>query len=317
MDPAADRPPRQVTVAAVQATPVFLDRAATTDKACALVAEAGAAGASLVVFPETFIPTYPDWVWRRPAWDDGAFVERLYDNAVAIPSPTVDQLSAAARDAGAYVAMGINEIEGGTLYNTLLYLGPDGAVLGRHRKLMPTGGERTVWGMGDGSTLGVVQTPFGVLGGLICWENYMPLARAAMYAQGVEVYVAPTWDNSDSWVATLRHIAKEGRCYVIGCSPLLRGSDVPAELRGDDYGGDHDWLSRGLSTIVAPGGDILAGPLSEREGILYADIDTATIGPQRRQFDPVGHYARPDVLRLSVDTTRRDAVSFRSDAAQA
>lgn len=302
--------PRRVTVAAVQATPVFLDRAATTDKACALIKEAAGGGASLVVFPETFIPTYPDWVWRRPAWSDGAFVERLYENSVAIPSPTVDQLSAAAAEAGAYVAMGINEIAGGTLYNTLLYFGPDGSLVGRHRKLMPTGGERTVWGMGDGSTLGVVQTPFGVVGGLLCWENYMPLARAAMYAQGVEVYVAPTWDNSDTWVGTLQHIAKEGRCYVIGCAPLLRGSDVPAELRGDDYHGDDDWMSRGLSTIVAPGGEILAGPLSEREGILYAEIDTATIGPQRRQFDPVGHYARPDVFRLTVDTTRRDSVSF-------
>ncbi len=138
----------------------------------------------------------------------------------------------------------------------------------------------------------------------------MPLARAAMYAQGVEVYVAPTWDNSDSWVGTLQHIAKEGRCYVIGCAPLLRGSDVPAELRGDEYHGDDDWMSRGLSTIVAPGGEILAGPLRESEGILYAEIDTATIGPQRRQFDPVGHYARPDVFRLTVDTTRRDSVSF-------
>jgi nitrilase len=163
--------PRHVTVAAVQATPVFLDRAATTDKAGALIKEAAAAGASLVVFPETFIPTYPDWVWRLPAWSDGAFVERLYENSVAVPSPTVDQLSAAAAEAGAYVAMGINEMDGGTLYNTLLDLGPDGSLVGRHRKLMPTGGERTVWGMGDGSTLGVVQTPFGVLGGLICWET--------------------------------------------------------------------------------------------------------------------------------------------------
>jgi nitrilase len=306
--------PSRVTVAAVQATPVFLDRAATTDKACALVKEAGAAGASLVVFPETFIPAYPDWVWRRPAWDDQAFVERLYANSVPIPGPTVDQLAAAATDSGVYIAMGVNEIDGGTLYNTLLYVGPGGSLLGRHRKLMPTGGERLVHGMGDGSTLNVVRTPFGVLGGLICWENYMPLARAAMYAQGVEIYLAPTWDTSDTWLPTLQHIAKEGRCYVIGCAPLLRGSDVPPELRGDDYGGDDDWMSRGLATIVAPGGEVLAGPLLETEGILYAEIDIATIGAQRREFDPVGHYSRPDVFHLSVDTTRRDSVSFTRDS---
>jgi nitrilase len=298
-------------IAAVQATPVFLDRDATTEKACTLVKEAAANGATLVVFPETFIPNYPDWVWRLPAWNDGRFVSRLVAESIAIPSPTTERLCECAREAGAYVAIGINEIDGSTLYNTLLYLTPDGAVAERHRKLMPTGGERTVWGMGDGSTLGVVRTPFGVVGGLICWENYMPLARAAMYARGVEVYVAPTWDNSDSWVATLRHIAKEGRCYVVGVAPLLHGRDVPAELRGDTYsdGGD-DWMSRGYSTIVAPGGDILAGPLLETEGILYADIDLDAVRRHRLLFDPTGHYSRPDVLRLSVDTSRRETVTF-------
>jgi nitrilase len=299
-----------VTVAAVQATPVFLDREATTEKACQLVKEAAGNGARLVVFPETFIPTYPDWVWRVPAWDDQQLVTRLYDQAVTIPGPTVDRLGEAAREAAAYVAMGINELDGGTLYNTLLYLSPEGELVGRHRKLMPTGGERTVWGYGDGSTLDVVQTEFGVLGGLICWENYMPLARAAMYAAGVEVYVAPTWDNSDSWVATLRHIAKEGRCYVIGVAPLLRGSDVPEDLRGDVYGGADDWMSRGHSTIVAPGGDVLAGPLLEQEGILYAEVDRSRVLTQRRMFDPVGHYSRPDVFTLTVNTRPQRPVVF-------
>src|SRR5436305_8650678 len=181
------------TVAAVQASPVFLDRDATTDKCCVLIKEAAANGAELVLFPETFIPAYPDWVWRMPAWSDGRFTRLLYEQAVTVPGPVVERLGEAAREAAAYVAVGINELDGGTLYNTLLYLGPDGSVVGRHRKLMPTGGERTVWGMGDGSTLGVVTTPFGVMGGLICWENYMPLARTAMYAQGVDIYVAPTW----------------------------------------------------------------------------------------------------------------------------
>jgi nitrilase len=302
----------KVTIAAVQATPVFLDREATTEKACALVKEAAGQGAQLVVFPETFIPTYPDWVWRLPAWRDGDLVRRLYAESVTIPGPTVDRLADAAREHGAYIAMGVNELDGGTLYNTLLYFSPDGELVGRHRKLMPTGGERTIWGYGDGSTLDVVRTDFGVVGGLICWENYMPLARAAMYAAGVDIYLAPTWDNSDSWVATLRHIAKEGGCYVVGVAPLLRGSDVPEDLRGDMYGGDDDWMSRGFSTIVAPGGEVLAGPLLEQEGILYAEIDVADVQAQRRMLDPVGHYSRPDVFTLTVNTRPQRSVVFEA-----
>jgi nitrilase len=301
----------RATVAAVQATPVFLDRDATVEKACDLVQEAAAGGASLVVFPEAFVPAYPDWVWRLPAWQDGRFVHRLLDQAVAVPGPTTDRLGEAAREAGVYVAIGVNEIAGGTLYNTLLYLTPEGDLAGRHRKLMPTGGERSVWGYGDGSTLSVVPTPFGVVGGLICWENYMPLARAAMYAQGVEIYLAPTWDNSPEWVATLQHIAKEGRVYVVGVAPLLRAADVPAELRGDSYGDDpDDWMSRGHTTIVAPGGEILAGPVTEREEIVYAEVDTDQVLRHRQLFDPVGHYSRPDVFTLHVDTRAQTSVTF-------
>jgi len=245
-----------------------------------------------------------------PAWSDGHFVRRLYDQAVTVPSPATDRIGEAAREAAAYVAVGINELDGGTLYNTLLYFAPDGAIVGRHRKLMSTGGERTIWGYGDGSTLDVVATPFGVVGGLICWENYMPLARTAMYARGVDIYLAPTWDNDDTWIATLQHIAKEGRCYVIGVSPVLRGSDVPEELRGATYGDADDWMSRGLGTIVAPGGTILAGPVSGEEAIVYADVDLSEVARHRQMFDPVGHYARPDVLTLHVNTARQTAVSF-------
>jgi nitrilase len=299
-----------VTVAAVQATPVFLDRDGSTAKACSLIKQAATNDARLIVFPEAFIPTYPDWVWRVPAWRDGPFVQRLYDQAVAVPGPATAQLGDAAREAGAVVAIGVNEIDGGTLYNTLLYFDADGSLAGRHRKLMPTGGERTVWGYGDGSTLDVVRTEFGVVGGLICWENYMPLARAAMYAQGVDIYLAPTWDNSDGWIATLRHIAMEGGVYVLGVASLLRGSDVPADLRGDIYGGDDDWMSRGQTTIVAPGGDLLAGPLLEQEGTLYAAIDVARARAQRRMFDPVGHYARSDVFTLTVNTARNQVARF-------
>ncbi|WQQ28538.1 carbon-nitrogen hydrolase family protein [Nocardioides bizhenqiangii] len=297
-----------VTVAAVQATPVFLDREATADKVCSLVKEAAASGAELIVFGESFIPAYPDWVWRTPAWSDSDFVKRLYANAVSVPGPVLQRIGEAAAAANAYVVVGVTEVDGGTLYNTLLYIGPDGRLLQRHRKLMPTGGERTVWGMGDGSELGVVSTPFGVVGGLLCWENYMPLARAAIYAQHCDIYLAPTWD--DTWVGTLQHIAKEGRQYVIGVAPLLRGSDVPEDLRGTLYGLEEDWMSRGLTTIVAPGGKVIAGPVVEREEILYADLDLTAVQQQRRMFDPVGHYSRPDVFTLNVDTRAKSSVVF-------
>ena len=307
--------PATVTAAAIQATPVFLDREATVEKSVALIKEAASNGAGLMVFPETFIPTYPDWVWRVPAWDgsSGELYRLLLENSVEIPSPTTEVLGRAAKRAKAYVSMGVNEREpnGGTLYNTQVYFGPDGAIVGKHRKLMPTGGERLVWGMGDGSTLQVYDTPFGRLGGLTCWENYMPLARYAMYAKGIDVYVAPTWDNGDSWVATLRHIAKEGRVYVIGVAPLLRGSDVPDGVPGKDelWGGGDDWMCRGYSTIVAPGGEVLAGPLVEEEGILYAEVDAGRARASRHEFDPVGHYSRPDVFRLVVDEQAKPQTS--------
>jgi nitrilase len=299
-----------VTVAAVAARPVFLDGDATTEKACTLIKEAGAAGASLILFPETFIPAYPDWVWRLPAWGDGAYMRRLYENAVTVPGPVTERLGEAAREAHAYVAMGVNELDGGTLYNTLIYLAPDGSLAGRHRKLMPTGGERTVWGQGDGSTLEAVATPFGTVGGLICWENYMPLARAAMYARGIDLYLAPTWDNSDTWIPTLQHIAKEGRLYVISVSPVLQSTDVPEDLRGEIYTAEGEWMSRGMATIVGPDGAVIAGPLSEQEGILYAEVDVSEVLRQRQMFDPVGHYARPDVFTLSVETRPQSSVVF-------
>jgi nitrilase len=300
-------------VAAVQATPVFLDRDATVEKAVGLIKDAAAGGAALAVFGEAFVPAYPDWVWRTPPWADHGLTRLLREQAVEVPGPSTQRLGEAAAAAGIHVVVGVNEIAGGTLYNTLLFFGPDGALVHRHRKLMPTGGERVVWGFGDGSTLDVVPTPFGNVGGLICWENYMPLARAAMYGRGVDVYLAPTWDTSDVWVPTLRHIAKEGGVYVVGVAQLLRGSDVPEHLNHGLYQGAGDWMSRGLSTIVAPGGELLAGPVVEREEIIYAEVDQAQARAQRRLLDPVGHYARPDVLRLTVDTAPRRPVTFTAE----
>jgi nitrilase len=290
-------------VAAVQGTPVFLDRDATIEKVGHLTREAAQHGAALVAFPEAFVPNYPDWVWRTRPWSDREWYARWSDQCVDVPGPACDALGGIAADTGVYLAIPVNERDGGTIYNTLLYFAPDGALLGKHRKLVATGGERLVWGPGDGSTLFTFDTPFGRVGGLICWEHYMPLARAAMYEQHVDVLLAPTWDNSDVWVSSMRHIAKEGRCYVLGITSCLRATDVPASIPGRDeiYGGEDDWMSRGNTVIVDPYGALLAGPVSEVEEIIYADVDTDTVRAARRQFDAVGHYARPDVFRLHVD----------------
>jgi len=304
----------KITVAAVQAAPVYLDRDATVDKACELIREAASHGAGLVVFPEAFVPGYPEWVWRTRAWNDDALYGRLFEQAVTVGSEVTERLGDAARLADAWVAIGINELDGAssTIFNSLLYLAPDGTVAGCHRKVMPTGGERTVWGTGDGSTLHVFDTRFGRLGGLLCWENYMPLARAAMYAQRVDVYLAPTWDNADAWIATLRHIAKEGRTFVIGTNSCIRGADIGCDLPGRDdlYRSDDAWVSRGNTTIVGPDGEIIAGPITETEGVLYADIDVSVARRARREFDPVGHYARPDIFQLSIDARPKLAASF-------
>jgi nitrilase len=267
-----------------------------------------------MVFPETFVPAYPDWVWRVAAWDGPSqeLFGRLREQSVEVPGPATKALGAAARRAKAYVSVGVNELDGSTLFNTQLMFAPDGSLIGRHRKLMPTGGERLVWGMGDGSTLEVYDTPYGRIGGLICWENYMPLARYAMYAKGVDIWTAPTWDNGDNWVSTLRHIAREGRVYVIGVTTLLRGSDVPQDLPGRElWGGEEDWANDGHSAIVDPDGALLAGPLVGEEGILYAEVDAGHARAERVKFDPVGHYARPDVFSLSVDERAKPSVAER------
>jgi nitrilase len=308
-----------VRVAAVQTSPVFLDRAATVDKVRTLVGKAAADGARLIVFPETFVPGYPDWVWRERPWSDvsAAWFARLLDQAVEVPSPATDAMGQAARGADAYLCVGVNErdVTSTTLYNTLLYFGPDGRLLGRHRKLVPTGGERLVWGMGDGSTLVVLDTPFGRLGGLTCWENYMPLVRAVLYAQGLDIYLAPTWDNSDVWVPTLRHIAREAGVFVVGVNFCMRGSDVPADLPGRDqlYGGDDDWLARGNTAIVGPDGEILSGPLVGCDGIVVADLDVGRARAVRARSRPPGVESRPDLFRLSVETSGPTSVTFAAE----
>jgi nitrilase len=306
------------TIAAVQVAPVYLDREATVDKACKLIAEAAKGGARLIVFPESFVPAYPDWVWAVPAGAEAVHSElyaRLLENAVEVPSAATERLCRAARRARAHVVMGMTErnteASGGSLYNTLLYIDDKGELLGKHRKLVPTGAERLVWGQGDGSTLAVYDTPFGKLGGLICWENYMPLARYAMYAWGTQIYVAATWDRGEPWLSTLRHIAKEGRVYVVGCSMILRKADVagPAAAAQPFYKGQRDWINNGDSAIVNPDGEFIAGPLHKQEGILYAQADPAQMRGPRWMLDVAGHYGRPDVFQLTVNTQPRPMIS--------
>jgi nitrilase len=300
-----------VRAAVVQAAPVLFDREATIAKALCLIQEAAAQGANLILFPEAYVPAYPRGLGfgavvgsRSP---EGRKDWELYwSQSVDVPGPVTEALGRAARRAKAYLVVGVIERDSqfsrGTLYCALLYFGPDGRLLHKHRKLKPTGSERLIWGEGDGSTLKTIETGVGRLGGLICWENYMPLARMALYAQGIDVYVAPTADARDTWHATLRHIACEGRCYVLGCNQYVTKSAYPAGLMGRaDLDERPEVMCRGGSAVVSPLGEVLAGPLYGEEGILYADLDLAEVVRARYDLDVVGHYARPDVLQLVVN----------------
>lgn len=313
------------TIAAVQASPVFMDREATIDKACALIADAARNGAKIIVFPEAFVPTYPDWVWVVPPNRSGmsaTLYGELLDQSVTIPGPSTERLCGAARAAGAYVVIGVNErnaeASGGSIYNTLVYIDDKGEIMGRHRKLIPTAAERLVWAAGDGSTLSVYDTAYGKLGGLICWENYMPLARYAMYAWGTQIYVAATWDCSDTWVATLRHIAKEGRCVVVGCCIAMKRDEIPDRFEFKKlYPAETGpaWVNVGNSAIVTPE-KVVAGPVVCEETILYAEIDLAWLRGSKYTLDAAGHYARPDVFQLTVNRAANPMIRTASNGVE-
>jgi nitrilase len=298
-------------VAVVQEAPVMLDRAATLDRAIASIAEAADNGARLVALPETYVPGYPFWVWKlRPDVDSAALAAlhvRLLENSIDLAAGGLQPICDAAKKHRVTVVCGIDERDGefsrASIYNTVVIVGPDGAIRNRHRKLMPTNPERTVWAIGDGSGLRTIQTPAGRVGSLICWENYMPLARFALFAQGVDVYVAPTWDEGDGWAATMRHIALEGRCWVLGASSVLQGKDVPADFpaRSLLVADEDAWINEGGSTIVDPGGTVVAGPLVNARGILYADCPPARAGASKRTLDVAGHYGRTDIFSLTVN----------------
>lgn len=311
---------RRIRVAVVQSAPILFDKRSAMDKIRSKTKEAAGQGAHLVVFPEVFLPGYPRGLYfgtrvgsrdsvGRQDW------ERYWNSAIEVPGAETDELGELARETGVYLVVGVverdQEFSTGTLYNSIVYIGPDGSVLGKHRKLVPTGAERLLWGQGDGSTLTVIDTPFGRIGGLICWENYMPLARMAMYAQGIDILITPTADARDTWQATLRHIACEGRCFVVSCNQFVTKESYPDDLACyEDIRSDPDILCRGGSAIVGPLGDYVAEPLYNREGILTAELDLSQVTQSRFDFDVTGHYSRPDVFQLVINGQKQEIARF-------
>lgn len=313
-------------VAVVQEAPPLLDRAGALAQAAERIREEAVAGASLVVFPEAYVGGYPAWIWRLRPEDDARVLSELHRRFAAqgslVARGDLAPLSEAARDAGVTVVIGFNEIDrpaAGSVFNSVATIGSDGAILNVHRKLMPTGPERTVWAAGDARGLRVVETPAGRIGTLICWEAYMPLSRFALYAQGLDVLVVPTWDHDDSWLASMRHIAKEGACWVVSTATSVFRPDLPETLPAvDEWRGDRAWLCRGEAVVVRPFGKVAAGPLEPERPVLHAEIDHSSTVKARRLLDVAGHYSRPDVFHLSVDRSVREQVDFgprRSDVA--
>ena len=311
-------------LAIIQKPPVFLDKQKTIALAVANVEEAAANGAELVVFSEAFIPGYPAWIWRlRPGGDWGLSEElhqRLLRNAVNVDSDDLAPLFEAARKHEVTIVCGIeerdNKLSQTTLYNTVITIGADGSLLNKHRKLMPTNPERMVWGFGDATGLKVVETSAGRIGSLMCWENFMPLARYALYSQGVEIYIAPTYDSGDGWIGSLQHIAREGCCWVVGCGCLMKGSDIPDDFpeKSTLYPDADEWVNPGDSVVIAPGGEVMAGPMNKESGILYYELDLEKVSNAKRTMDVAGHYSRPDIFQLHVNTQAQSPCVFDGGA---
>lgn len=305
-----------IKIAAAQLSPIFLNKGKTVDKACKAIIEAGENGAELIVFPEAYISGYPDWVWLIPN-SKGSDLNELYvklvANAISIPDDSTDKLCKAAKKAKINVVMGMHErnteTSNASLFNSLLFIDDNGRLIGKHRKLIPTGGERLVWSQGDGSSLQSYDTSAGKIAGLICWENFMPLARNAIYQSGAQILACPTWDKSPNWLQSMQHIAREGGLFVISSCMVLKMDDIPNEYEFKKlYPEGREWINVGNSCIIAPNGQILAGPLEAEEGILYADIDLDQIIKAKRMFDAVGHYSRPDVFSFNVRNSKPEDV---------
>ena len=307
-------------IAIVQQPPVYLDKQRSLERAASLIAEAAAQGAGLVAFPEVWLPGYPTYVWRLRLGADMRQTDELFAlsqaNSVDLARGDLAPVREAAREHGVVVAMGHQEIDSGrsgsTLFNSVAIIDADGRILNNHRKLMPTNPERMVWGFGDGSTLRVVETAVGRIGALICWENYMPLARYALYAQAIDIYLAPTWDSGETWHATMQHIAREGGCWVAGYATALEAGDIPADLPWRDalFPEAGEWINPGDAVLYRPFGGCAAGPMHREKGLLFGEIDIAAARASRRKFDACGHYARPDVFTLHVNRAPQTPVVF-------
>lgn len=308
-----------VRAAVVQAAPAIMDKKETLQIVRKLAFDAAGQGAKIILFPEAFIPCYPRGLTfgtvvgsRSP--EGRKDFARYYENSIDVPGPEAEELGEIAAKCGAYLSIGVMERDGGTLYCTLLYYGPGGDLLAKHRKLLPTGSERLIWGQGDGSTLAAVDTPYGVMSGLICWENYMPLARTALYGRNTSIYLAPTADQREIWQSSMRHIALEGRCFVLSCNQFVTKDMYPRDLKC--YGeleSQPEIMCRGGSAIIDPLGAYLAGPCWDREEILIADLDLSAIVEARYDFDVIGHYARPDVFTLLVNDEPHVGVDYSCD----
>jgi nitrilase len=306
-------------LAVVQKAPAFLNKEQSISIAVNSIQEAAEQGAALIIFTETFIPGYPAWIWRlRPGVDwnvNEELFRRLVHNSITVEND-IKPLCEAAQKNNVTVVCGIEERDGqlsrSTLYNSVIVIGPDGQLMNRHRKLMPTNPERMVWGFGDASGLKVVTTPVGRISTLLCWENFMPLARYALYSQGVEIYIAPTYDSGDNWICSLQHIAREGRCWVVGCGNLMRANNLPDDYpeKQTMYPDPEEWINPGDSIVISPDGEIATGPLRKEEGILYCDIDLEAVAAARRALDVAGHYSRPDIFTLHVNNKPQSPVKF-------
>lgn len=307
-------------VAVVQEPPVYLNLDASMERAINLVSLAATDGAKLMVFPEAWFPGYPTFCWRLSPGADMGKTDELFAmsqaNSIDLSRNGMALLQEAAAEHEMVIVVGYQEIDGevsgSTIFNSCAIIDADGRILNNHRKLMPTNPERMIWGFGDGSGLNVVETAVGRIGALLCWENYMPLARYALYAQNIDIYVAPTWDTGDTWLATMQHIAREGGCWVIGCATALEVSDIPEEVPHREilFPNKDEWVNPGDAVVYKPFGGIAAGPMHREKGFLWADIDVSDARASRRKFDASGHYARPDVFSLSVDRSRKVPVSF-------
>lgn len=307
-----------IKVAVVQASSIAFDLEATVNKLESLVIESAQGGAKLAVFPEAFISAYPKWldfgcrIGLREAKGREEF-RQYWASSIEVPGPVTDRIGLMAQENDIYLVVGVIERDRKTLYCTVLYFSPEGKLLGKHRKLMPTASERLVWGFGDGSTLSTFDTEFGIVGAVICWENYMPLLRAAMYSKGVNIYCTPTADDRDTWLPTVQHIALEGRCFVLSACQMNRRKDFPVDYdTGKDVEPD-TIMMRGGSCIIGPLGNVIAGPVFDEETILFADLDMSDVARSSLDFDVVGHYSRPDIFKLIVNESEKKPVIFNDD----